>query len=359
MAETVISGKDPAISVVIPCFRAGELLAEAIESVLAQTEQDWELILVDNNASEETRAVINRYVERYPKKIRSVLEKNQGNSSARNRGITEAKGVYIALLDDDDMMYPNRLSKQLEAMEGSPEVSLVYGLLDIVSFDGQTIVEKNKVDLPGAWSTSLFGDHPRFKLDPLVEPRPSVTFFRKDRAIEAGLFDERFNPFFVEETDFYLRMWDLGPFKLVPEAVIAFRLPSPAFLNKKRTGNTNSLMAKRNLSLFFSKLVEKYYRKNDQNIRRKFHKIQSQWLRELSMDVFGCRDGRRIGRSLLLRALWANPTDPKNWKWFLRSYLSDKKLLNALNLQEFSPHLLSEMTDQEKLGEFFRLPDNV
>ena len=349
----------PIISVVITAFRAGSLIREAIDSVLAQTFQDIEIIVVDNNASEDTRDAFNEAARLNPDKIRVIHEPTQGVPSARNFGIRESKGTYVALLDDDDRMYPNRLSKQLEAMEGSPEVSLVYGLLDIVSFDGQTIVEKNKVDLPGAWSTSLFGDHPRFKLDPLVEPRPSVTFFRKDRAIEAGLFDERFNPIFVEETDFYLRMWDLGPFKLVPEAVIAFRLPSPAFLNKKRTGNTNSLMAKRNLSLFFSKLVEKYYRKNDQNIRRKFHKIQSQWLRELSMDVFGCRDGRRIGRSLLLRALWANPTDPKNWKWFLRSYLSDKKLLNALNLQEFSPHLLSEMTDQEKLGEFFRLPDNV
>ena len=61
-----MSEKSPLISVVIPCFRAGELLAQAIESVLAQTESDWELILVDNNASEETKAVIGRYVYRYP-----------------------------------------------------------------------------------------------------------------------------------------------------------------------------------------------------------------------------------------------------------------------------------------------------
>ncbi|MGC8530125.1 MAG: glycosyltransferase family 2 protein [Leptospirillia bacterium] len=53
--------KYPAISVIIPCFRAGELLAEAIESVLAQTETDWELISVDNNASKQTQNVINRY----------------------------------------------------------------------------------------------------------------------------------------------------------------------------------------------------------------------------------------------------------------------------------------------------------
>ena len=72
MGAETIEGKNPSISVVIPCFRAGELLAQAIESVLAQTETDWELILVDNNASEETRRVISRYLDKYPQKVKSV-----------------------------------------------------------------------------------------------------------------------------------------------------------------------------------------------------------------------------------------------------------------------------------------------
>ncbi|MGC8501109.1 MAG: glycosyltransferase family A protein, partial [Leptospirillia bacterium] len=146
MEEGREQGKDPAISVVIPCFRAGELLSEAIESVLAQTETDWELILVDNNASEETRAVIRRYVERYPEKVRSVLEPEQGLSSARNRGILEAFGKYIALLDDDDMMYPKRLALQKEVLEKDSDAALCYGKIDRVTYDNTAVVETGPWD---------------------------------------------------------------------------------------------------------------------------------------------------------------------------------------------------------------------
>ena len=92
-------------------------MAEAVESVLAQTETDWELILVDNNASEETKEVISKYARLFPEKIRSVLEIDQGVCSARNRGIKESKGRYIALLDDDDIMYPERLALQKEVLQ--------------------------------------------------------------------------------------------------------------------------------------------------------------------------------------------------------------------------------------------------
>ena len=117
----------PSISVVIPCFRAGALLSEAVESVLAQTETDWELILVDNNASDETKEVISRFVRKYPDKIRSVLEPEQGSSSARNRGILEAQGPLVAFLDDDDRMYPDRLLLQKEALLNQGDAVLCFG----------------------------------------------------------------------------------------------------------------------------------------------------------------------------------------------------------------------------------------
>jgi glycosyltransferase involved in cell wall biosynthesis len=325
---------------------------------LDQTFQDFEIVIVDNNASEDTREAFNEVVRQHPEKIRVVHEHTQGISSARNRGIVESNGVYIAFLDDDDKMYPHRLAKQFEAMERYPAASLVYGMLDCVSFDGRAIVERNKIESYGAWSFFLFGDQPRFKVDPLVEPRPSVIFCRKDRAVEAGFFDERFNPFWLEETEFYLRMWELGPFYLVPEPLVAFRLPSLDFLEKKRSGNTNWLMSCRNLNLFFSILLEKYYRKDDPDSKKKFKKIQSQWLRELSLEVFRHQDGRKIGRHLLLRAIQSCPTDPKNWKWYLRSFLPDARFLRLLKYQEYSKELLVDVADPEVFNGFFRLPED-
>ena len=347
---------DLAISVVIPAFRSGSLIKESINSVLSQTFQNFEIVIVDNNASLETRNVIKEMSILYPEKIRVIHEQKQGNGSARNLGIRESRGEYIALLDDDDLMYPQRLEKQLNAIKQHPNAALVYCNLDCVSYDGQTIMEKNKVERPGSWSRYLFGDSQRFKDDPLVEPRPSVIFFRKIRAIEAGLFDERFNPFWVEETEFYLRIWGLGPFIVIPEPLVAYRLPSLEFLEKKRTGNTNLLMAKRNLNLFFTILLENYYCEGDNDIKKRFKKIQSQWLRELSLDVFRYHDGVRIGRGLLVRALQANVMDLKNWKWYVRSFLPAQVLLKSLDCEKFASENLEEIAPSGTLDRLFQLP---
>lgn len=76
----------PAVSVVIPCYHGKNLLAEAIESVLLQTHQDFEIVLVDNNADPESKAVMEKFRKAYPNKIRIVFEPDQGVCSARNRG---------------------------------------------------------------------------------------------------------------------------------------------------------------------------------------------------------------------------------------------------------------------------------
>jgi glycosyltransferase involved in cell wall biosynthesis len=347
---------NPLISVVIPAFRSGRIIREAIDSVLTQTFQDFEIIIVDNNASDETRTAFNEVASLNPNKIRVFCEHTQGVPSARNRGIKESKGVYIALLDDDDKMYRQRLEKQLEAIESHPEASLIYGMLDCISYDGQTFVERNKLEGPGSWSVILFGDQPRFKLDPFIEPRPSVTFFRKDLAVKAGLFDEQFNPFWVEETDFYLRMWSLGSFVPVPEVLIAYRHSSQESLKRKGGGNTNRLIGMRNLNLFFSKLIEKYYDKNDRDSRRKFRNLQSQWLRELFLELAQYSDGKNIGRFVLVRALRAKLTDRKNWKCYVASYFP-KQYFEHYGKRGTLRESLYECATPEIFKDFFSLPE--
>ena len=103
----------PMISVVIPAYRSGHLMKEALVSVLKQTFQDFEIVLVDNNADHETQSIISSYAKRHPEKIRALPEKTKGVCSARNRGILEFRGRFIALLDDDYIMYPDRLAAQL------------------------------------------------------------------------------------------------------------------------------------------------------------------------------------------------------------------------------------------------------
>ena len=226
--------KTPLVSVVIPAFRSGTLILESIESVMAQTFQDFEVVIVDNNASEETRAAIQRAIESYPLKISVIHEPTQGNSSARNRGIQVAKGRYVALLDDDDKMIPNRLEKQIEAIEKNPEASIIHGRINYVAFDGRTIVKRDQSNDIQPWSRILFWDHPRFSTDPPRSIAPSVSLFSKNLASKLGGFDEQFNPFWVEDTEFSLRMWEQGPCIEIPAPLVSFRLPSPEFLRKKK-----------------------------------------------------------------------------------------------------------------------------
>lgn len=246
--------KNPLISVVIPCFRAGELLADAIESVLAQTETDWELILVDNNASEETKEVISRFVRLFPKKIRGVHEPDQGNSSARNRGLKEAQGTYIAFLDDDDQMYPERLSLQVEVLSKQPDAVLCFGGIDWVTFDNSKIIRYSarEADFPFFRESSRYlKDSPRLTFP---DSWTSSVMTRRSIIEKVGGFDPHFNPFFMEETDFYFRLAQIGPFVTVDQPVIRFRMASPEFLRKKRIDNVRKFWLILNKDYFFSKI---------------------------------------------------------------------------------------------------------
>lgn len=349
--------KTPLVSVVIPAFRSGKLILESIESVMAQTFPDFEVILVDNNASEETRAAIQTALDKYPSKIREVHEPTQGNSSARNRGIRESRGKYVALLDDDDQMVPHRLEKQIDIIEKNPESSIVHGRINYVAFDGTTIIKANQSNDIQDWAQTLFWDHPRFSHDPVRSIAPSVSLFSKNLAIELGGFDERFNPCFVEDTEFSLRMWEKGPCFEIPEPLVSFRLPSPEFLRKKRENVSNWIQATRNLNLFFSILAKKYYIPNNKESNLRLRKIRSRWLRELSQEVLRISDGQEAARDLLRRALLDRPFELKNWKWLYRSFFSPRQRMKSLKIATYPPQKLEEFISPEDLKKFFRLPD--
>ena len=355
--KTFLIMKNPLVSVVIPAFRSGTLILESIESVMVQTFQDFEVVIVDNNASEETRAAIQKALEAYPLKIRVIHEPTQGNSSARNRGIREAKGIYVALLDDDDKMASNRLEKQIEAIEKNPEASIIHGRINYVAFDGITIVKANQSNDIQDWAQILFQDSSRFPADPPRSIAPSVSLFSKDLATQLGGFDERFNPCFVEDTEFSLRMWEQGPCIEIPAPLVSFRLPSPEFLRKKRENVSNWIRAARNLNLFFSILAQRYYISHSRESNLRFRKIRSRWLRELSQDVLKISDGQEAARDLLKRALLDQPFELKNWKWLSRSFLPRNQRMKTLKIANFPPKKMEAFIPQEDLIKFFRLPD--
>ena len=95
----------PFFSVVIPVYNRADLVGATLESVLAQTHQDWEVVVVDDGSSDNSLAVIESYRDRFGPRLKLVAQSNSGNGAARNRGIAESSGRYIALLDSDDLWF--------------------------------------------------------------------------------------------------------------------------------------------------------------------------------------------------------------------------------------------------------------
>jgi glycosyltransferase involved in cell wall biosynthesis len=92
----------PKVSVIIPVYNAEKFLSETIESVIAQTYPDWEIIAVDDGSTDRSLEILRKYEQRLPSKIHVITQRNSGVSIARNNAIAIAKGEYIAFLDHDD-----------------------------------------------------------------------------------------------------------------------------------------------------------------------------------------------------------------------------------------------------------------
>lgn len=118
-------------------YNAAETLSAAIESVLAQTFEDWEMIICDDCSTDNTQEVVSRYTNKFPqiKLIRN--ETNKRLAYSLNYCLEYAQGEYIARMDADDMCLPNRLKKQVEFLDSHPEYQVVGGGVQL--FDGKVV----------------------------------------------------------------------------------------------------------------------------------------------------------------------------------------------------------------------------
>jgi glycosyltransferase involved in cell wall biosynthesis len=118
------------VSVIIIFFNAADFLQEAIESVLAQTYEQWELLLVDDGSADMSTQVARQFAEQHRDKV-SYLEHpghiNRGKGVSRNLGIFQARGEYVAFLDADDIWLPNKLEEQVAILDSYPEAGMLYG----------------------------------------------------------------------------------------------------------------------------------------------------------------------------------------------------------------------------------------
>jgi glycosyltransferase involved in cell wall biosynthesis len=115
----------PFFSVIIPTYNRANMLSKAIESVISQTFINWELIIVDDGSTDNTRALVNNYCFR-DNRIRYIYQENAERSAARNNGIENANGEYICFLDSDDYFSPERLFNVHSNICSNPKFAVYY-----------------------------------------------------------------------------------------------------------------------------------------------------------------------------------------------------------------------------------------
>lgn len=207
------------VSVVVPAFNAANTIRETVSSALNQTHHNLEVIIVNDGSTDQTESVAARLVESDPR-VRYVRKDNGGVASARNRGIAEAKGEFVATLDADDLWYPTKLERQLERFEQSgPETALVYAWCCWVDDHG-----------------TITGSAPPTRLEGSILPEMclgnviisgSNALIRREALVAAGGFDEslRFRGGQgCEDWKLYLLIAERYKIAMVPEYQVGYRV---------------------------------------------------------------------------------------------------------------------------------------
>jgi len=196
------------VSVIIPTYNRGWILKEAIDSVLGQTFDGYELIVVDDGSDDHTSEIL----ENYSNKIRIIRQANQGVSAARNRGIISSSGRFIALLDSDDLWLPEKLNRQVSFFQNNPD-AMICQTQEIWIRNGKRVnPRKHHKKISGMiFEPSLS----------LCLASPSAVMFNKDLLNTVGFFDESLPA--CEDYDLWLRVSLLYPIYLIDEALIIKR----------------------------------------------------------------------------------------------------------------------------------------
>lgn len=187
----------PLVSVVIATFNRPHFLKRAIESVLQQTFTDFEIVVVDDGSAVPVQEVVEQYRDA---RLRYIYQENSGLAASRNKGIFAARGEFIAFLDDDDILLPNKLYVPVEFLSNSPEIGVALGGYRVVDAEGKVLSEERPWihHDPNDIRTWLFGC-------PAI---PSAALVRRTWLELAGGFDPELRR--VEDHDLWLRLCYAG-----------------------------------------------------------------------------------------------------------------------------------------------------
>lgn len=282
------------VSVVTPTYNRARFLPAAVASVLAQTHDDLELIIVDDGSVDETCQILEPYLA--DRRVRYFYQENQGQSCARNFALKQAKGDYIAFLDSDDLWVPNKLEKQLAVLHSDSEVDIVHGDEAIIDQRGTIISLENMKRYSGRITRYLLADNSVSITTALV---------RRRCFDEMGGFDTSVGV--ADDYELWLRFSARYCFYYQPGIVASYRVMADQISSDKR----------------------RRFAVNEQIIRQflaRYGEVLPPHERRWGLARFYCRKARYLARSgergramgAAARAFSNSPLDTVVWRAFFR-----------------------------------------
>ncbi len=207
----------PLISVVIPCYKGERWIGEAIESVLEQTYQNFEIIVVDDGSPDDSVSIIKSYLK--DARVNYIYQENQGVASARNQGIAQSRGSCLVFLDQDDRLLPQALEVGWQSLREHPDCGFVFGQCYLIDAKGVPLIYTSlERAIQGA---------PVCTYEALVQGKgaaiypPSVILFRRSILEQVGGFNPDFG--MADDYDVYLKVARQAPIHFHGTVLVAYR----------------------------------------------------------------------------------------------------------------------------------------
>lgn len=226
------------VSVCIPTYKGERTIGAAIQSVLAQSLSDFELIVIDDGSPDNTRAVVERHSD--PRLVFLRNERNLGPEGNWNRCLQVARGRYFKLLPHDDLLHPRCLERQVAVLDADQDerIALVFSAREVIGPDGQVLIKRRgyrglaegvvsanlSIGACVRRGTNLFGE-------------PGAVMFRKALADRIGAFDAT-NPYVID-LDYWFRLLAHGDAYYCAESLASFRVSADQWSVAIGTGQSN------------------------------------------------------------------------------------------------------------------------
>jgi len=190
----------PLVSVIMPAFNAANTISESIESVIGQTYGNWELIIIDDGSSDQTKLIAEQYAIKDARIKLLSLSKNGGLPNARNEGIINARGTMVAFLDSDDLWHKSKLGIQVEFHQKNPAVLISH--TDFIAFNASGLIGR-----PFKWLTEPYKNKHGVIFPGVCYKNPIgilTVMLYKDLLFEVGKFDTTL--WTLEDQDLWIRI---------------------------------------------------------------------------------------------------------------------------------------------------------